>query len=352
MYIPRTLFLVATILMAVGSTPNAYARRHWYKVNRHDLPHIPALEFPKIDKNNLKINRHDIVPDALKISRHEIGGTTTVAWHQLHDGTVRLGHQTATNFRSVSDYIDARMKGFCETMGPDEDCVDGVGAKVDDQGNVETWNPTTGKTYPVTMTDANTVSVDSLPQIIIAEPRAPLSSDNELLNLSDEYITDPVALWPLPFSSLPPELQADVSIKEKWNDLQAKVASARISQVAGRVRPLLLVPSNGIDVLEPGEVVRRAYKVYSTSGTAKAAFDAITGRVKPTWLSLTTSVAVEALSPEQIRKDDLIVLGLFPEEKAALDAANVYYDALPPAVKLDPAMARPGSRISAPPPKP
>lgn len=348
----RTLLVAVAMLTAVGSVSEVDARKRWYKINRHDLPKVPLPKIPEIHKDDLKINRHEVIPDALKLSRHEIGDSATTGWHQLHDGTVHLGHQTATNFRSVSDYIDARMKSFCEMMGPNEDCVDGAGAKIDDQGNVETWNPTTGETFPVTMSDADTVSVDSLPQIIIAEPRAPLSSDNELLDLSDEYITDPVALWPLPFSSLPPELQADASIKGKWDDLQAKVASARTSQVAGRVRPLLLVPPNGIDVLEPGEVVRRAYKVYSAGETAKAAFDAITGRVKPTWLSLSISVAKEVLSPEQIREDDLIVLGLFPEEKAALDAANIYYDALPPAVKLDPAIARPGPRISAPPPKP
>lgn len=334
----RSLLLITVVLGVFGVASEVDARK-WYKVG-------------KIHKDNLKIHKDDVIPDALKVSRHEIGDTATTAWHQLHDGTVHLGHQTATNFRSVSDYIDARMNSFCEAMGPDEDCVDGAGAKVDDQGNVETWNPTTGETYPVTMTDANTVSVDSLPQIIIAEPGTQLSSDNELLDLSDEYITDPVALWPLPFSRLPPELQEDASIKGKWDDLQAKVATARTSQVAGRVRPLLLVPPNSIDVLEPGEVVRRAYKVYSGGDAAKEAFDAITGRVKPTWLSLAAAVATEVLSPEQIREDDLIVLGLFPEEKAALDAANVYYDALPPAVKLDPAMARPGPRISAPLPKP
>lgn len=307
------------------------------KINRHDvIPKEAKVNRHDVVPNEPKINRHDLdVPDGLKVNRHSVEGAVSTAWDQLHDGTVHLGHQTATNFRSVSDYIDARMAGFCEAMGPDEDCVeDEVGVKVDNQGKASTYNTSKGETYEVVM-DGEYVATASLPQFVVVQPSQTLSASPYLQDLSDESIAAPLPLWPLAYGTLPSEVQGDPVVAARWVDFTQKYQLAKDAQASGRVRGFVLVPVDGFGAITAEDVVRVTYDVYDTGQLIKDAWQSLRGNYKASWLQRTATGAGIVLSPESIKKDDLVVLGLFPEEEAALKAARTYYDSLPMTLRIE-----------------
>jgi len=307
------------------------------KINRHDvIPEQAKVNRHDVVPDDLKINRHDLdVPDGLKINRHSVAGAVSTAWDQLHDGTVHLGHQTATNFRSVSEYIDARMASFCEAMGPDEDCVeDEVGAKVDNQGKVSTYNSSKGETYEVAMS-GEYVATPSLPQFVIVQPGQSLCASPYLQDLSDESIAAPLPLWPLPYGSLPNEVQGDPVVAGRWVDFTQKYQLAKAAQTSGRVRGFVLVPVDGLGKVTAEDVVRVTYDVYNAGQLIKDVWQSLRGSYKASWLQRTATGAGIIFSPESIKKDDLVVLGLFPEEEAALKAARAYYDSLPTPLKIE-----------------
>ena len=265
-----------------------------------------------------------VTPIASKINREVV--ETPV--RQVKSAVIKMGHQNATNFKSVSDYIDARMKGICEDMGQNEDCVgDGVGIKASTDGSVTTYNPATGEEVSVIRPPESAIQVEDKtenPQIVVMEPSQLLGASKKWRKASSDVAYDPIASWNLALTNLPAEIQSDQYISNLWTKLVAARKAAVEAQLSGKMRPVISVaPQENWSAEEAVRIV------YDSAGQARDVWEVIMGAYKFSWVGVAGSV----LSPEKIGNDPKMVPGLYKEEEEALSAARIYYDALPISIK-------------------
>lgn len=272
------------------------------------------------------------VEKTVKEAGKDVEKTAKTAGDQIHDGTVHLGHQTASNFRSVSEWVDTQMNSFCEAMGPDEDCVeDGVAVQAKSDGTVSTSNQSTGEQYAVGGANAGSAGSSAAPvtTVIIMQPNDSLLNNENLQKIAIDVAGNPLEKWGLAYPRLSDSVRADSKLQSLWNDVVETQIASITAQNSGIPRPIVQVLAGKAE--NPVEAVKLAYDSYNN---ARDVWDVLMQSHKFNWV---TAVGSEVLSPEQIAQDPptKFVPGLYPEEEKALKAAEAYYQALPAEVRMN-----------------
>lgn len=235
----------------------------------------------------------------------------------------------------LNERLSKWEKEFCEFMsaGKDPECMEqGIQANVDDKGQTSTTNQRTGETFVPSKGKPN-------PPLFVTPPLSVLEVDPATTGLSlpewqkkSETAYAPVAIgeWRFAIDKLPDYARNNPRLIGLWAEASSKIAAAR--SVAMAPRPALAVPESSIAQQQKFDVARFAEVAYDTYSYTSTVMEVARGIFNPA-----AFVILEVLSSEKTATNTGIagfVPGLHSEEKAAIEATQAYFDAIPPELRI------------------